>query len=53
MAVTPFDERVAALDADTLTELMRSRHSVRAFADRPIEGAARSTRRSRLRGSIA
>lgn len=37
MAVTPFDERVAALDADTLTELMRSRHSVRAFADRPIE----------------
>ena len=39
MAVTPFDEHVVALDADTLTELMRSRHSVRAFADRPIEGA--------------
>ena len=41
MAVTPFDEHVVALDADTLTELMRSRHSVRAFADVPIEGAVR------------
>ena len=43
MAVTPFDERVAALDADTLAAFGRSRLSVRAFADRPIEGAARST----------
>ena len=41
MTLTPFDERVAALDADALTELMRSRHSVRAFTDRPIEGAVR------------
>lgn len=41
MTMTPFDERVAALDADALTKLMRSRHSVRAFTDRPIEGAVR------------
>ena len=41
MTTTPFDARVAALDADALAELMRSRHSVRAFTDRPIEGAVR------------
>ena len=41
MTTTPFDARVAALDAGALTELMRGRHSVRAFTDRPIEGAVR------------
>ena len=41
MTTTPFNARVAALDAGALTELMRSRHSVRAFTDRPIEGAVR------------
>ena len=41
MTTTPFDARVAALDADALAELMRGRHSVRAFTDRPIEGTAR------------
>ncbi len=41
MTSTPFDARVAALDAGSLAELMRSRHSVRAFTDRPIEGAVR------------
>ena len=41
MTTTPFDARVAALDADALAELMRGRHSVRAFTDRPIEGAVR------------
>ena len=41
MTTTPFDARVAALDADALAELMRSRHSVRAFTDSPIEGAVR------------
>ena len=41
MTTTPFDARVAALDAGALTGLMRGRHSVRAFTDRPIEGAVR------------
>lgn len=41
MTSTPFDARVAALDAGSLAELMRGRHSVRAFTDRPIEGTVR------------
>ena len=48
MTTTPFDARVAALDAGALTELMRGRHSVRAFTDRPIEGAVQQRFRFEL-----
>ena len=39
-ATSPFEQRIAALDNDDLMRLLSSRHSVRSYTDRHLEGEA-------------
>ena len=41
-ATSPFEQRIAALDNDDLMRLLSSRHSVRSYTDRHLEGEARA-----------